>query len=90
MPTINCGKLGIISFTGNYKPGDQPPSGYCDWHAWADVQHKAGLRQKRCGNCSKWNFPQELTDVAKRHYVKTANGKKVLVTTFLCKECAKE
>lgn len=24
-----------------YRPGDKPPEGYLQWHAWADVQHKA-------------------------------------------------
>ena len=49
----------IITFAGEYNPGDQPPSSYCDWHDWADVQAKAGLKQKRCPVCCLWRFPQE-------------------------------
>lgn len=44
-----------------WQPGDQPPSGYIAWHSWADAQHKAGLRQARCGQCALWKFPQELS-----------------------------
>jgi ribosomal protein S27AE len=43
-----------------YKPGDPRPDGYLNWHAWAEVQDKAGLRQKRCNRCGLWRFPQEL------------------------------
>lgn len=42
----------------DYKPGDPPPDGYLAWHEWAEVQHKAGLRQRQC-LCGKWVFPQE-------------------------------
>lgn len=53
--------------TGDYKPGDPAPSGYIARQDWAKVQHKAGLRQRRCVNgCGKWLFPQqpcELTTV---------------------------
>jgi hypothetical protein len=48
-----------ISIGGTYKAGDQPPKGYNDWHEWARVQHKAGLRQRWCSHCGKWKFPQE-------------------------------
>jgi hypothetical protein len=44
-----------------YKPGDPPPGGYLNWHAWAEVQDKAGLRQKKCRQCGLWKFPQELS-----------------------------
>lgn len=53
--------LGHIDMVGDYKPGDPRPEGYMDWHEWARVQTKAGLRQVRCGVCSKWKFPQELS-----------------------------
>lgn len=43
-----------------YRKGDPAPEGYSAWHAWADVQHKAGLRQSRCGRCGLYWFPQEL------------------------------
>lgn len=42
-----------------WKAGDPPPSGYLDWHEWAGVQHRAGLRQLRCADCGKLRFPQE-------------------------------
>jgi hypothetical protein len=47
---------------GDYKPGDMPPTGYLDWHKWAEVQHNAGLKQTTCPQCGKWNYPQELND----------------------------
>ena len=43
-----------------YKPGDQPPGGYLAWHEWAEVQHKAGIKQVKCGKCGLWKTPQEL------------------------------
>lgn len=48
-----------IDFARSFKPGDPPPSGYLDWHEWARVQHKAGLRQKQCRECGLWRYPQE-------------------------------
>ena len=45
----------------DYKPGDPAPEGYLAWHEWADTQHKAGLRQKECGRCGLWRYPQELS-----------------------------
>ena len=53
MPVVHCGS--------EWKPGDLPPSGYSDWHEWADVQRKAGIKQVRCGRCCKWRTPQELS-----------------------------
>lgn len=44
---------------GSYLAGDQPPSGYIQWHEWARVQYRAGLRQHRCTVCGLWKFPQE-------------------------------
>ena len=53
--------VGVISHTGGpYKPGDQPPFGHCDWMEWAEVQHKAGLRQRQCVKCDKYRYPQEI------------------------------
>jgi hypothetical protein len=42
-----------------FQPGDPAPSGYLEWHEWARVQLKAGLRQKRCRGCGLLRFPQE-------------------------------
>ncbi|GAH17793.1 unnamed protein product [marine sediment metagenome] len=43
-----------------FKSGDLPPSGYLDWHEWARVQLKGGLKQRRCPKCKLWRFPQEF------------------------------
>jgi hypothetical protein len=43
-----------------FKPGDQPPAGYLEWHDWADVQHRAGIRQSKCDVCGLWRYPQEV------------------------------
>lgn len=45
--------------TLKYKPGDLPPKSYLAWHAWADVQRKAGIKQAQCSGCGKWITPQE-------------------------------
>ena len=55
-----------MSLAGEYKPGDLPPPGYNDWHAWARVQCEAGLRQVRCWHCSEYKFPQELARTEQR------------------------
>lgn len=52
-------KLLCLVSAGFPKVGSQPPIGYMEWHEWADVQYKAGLRQRICPRCSKWRFPQE-------------------------------
>jgi len=78
----------IMLVGGTYKPGDQAPSGYVDWQEWAEVQHKAGLRQKECGKCGKWKYPQELSDRVGEY---TAHTKKLGPTHVqypICKECA--
>ena len=51
----------VVTVAGDFKPGDPPPTGYNDWHEWAAVQTKSGLKQVRCGRCSLWKFPQELS-----------------------------
>lgn len=50
-----------IDFVPVFKAGDPPPTGngYNEWHEWAEVQHKAGLRQKKCKVCQRFFFPQE-------------------------------
>lgn len=53
-----------LELVGDYKSGDPAPSGYSDWFEWAKVQHRGGLRQKRCGGCLKYWFPQELSEPA--------------------------
>lgn len=48
-----------MTITTRYKPGDPPPTGYLQWHAWARAQYAAGLRQRQCPTCGLWRFPQE-------------------------------
>jgi len=48
--------------TSTYRSGDPGPDGYLEWFAWADVQHRAGLRQAPCPECGRWRFPQETCD----------------------------
>ena len=47
-------------YQGAYRKGDPAPEGYRAWHAWADVQHQAGLRQAICVRCGLYQFPQEM------------------------------
>jgi uncharacterized OB-fold protein len=44
----------------DYKVGDPPPEGYLEWHQWARIQMKGGLRSKKCRRCARWYFPQEM------------------------------
>ena len=85
-----------LSFVGEYRPGDMPPSGYNDWHEWARVQHKDGLRQKKCDHCGKWKFPQEISSIkaslqtayrTKRDAKMERNPVRVQVQNITCKEC---
>ena len=80
------GFSGIICTTPDFKPGDQAPEGYLTWHEWAEVQHKAGLRQKECGRCGKFKYPQELSDQIDRHEAKSRKGP-VTVETAVCLHC---
>ena len=70
----------------DYKPGDQAPEGYLAWHEWADTQHKAGLRQKECGRCGKWFYPQELSAVVDECVMHSRKGL-VTVETPVCNGC---
>lgn len=49
-----------IDIVPEFKAGDPAPQGYTEWHEWAAVQHRAGLRQTRCKRCGKWLFPQQI------------------------------
>ena len=69
-----------------HKPGDQPPQGYLAWHEWADVQHKAGLRQVECGRCGKWCYPQQLSPQTDTWTAKSRKGP-VSITTPVCNDC---
>lgn len=95
MPTSRV-RLGrghaLITSHPNWRPGDQPPtdkSDYLGWHAWAEVQHKAGLRQTQCV-CSKWCYPQEMSDEVSEAtlYADKAMTRPVKITSRICNACA--
>ncbi|MBL0720222.1 hypothetical protein JI742_10000 [Piscinibacter sp. Jin2] len=71
-----------------YRPGDPAPEGYLAWHEWAEAQHKAGLRQKQCGRCGLWRYPQQLSTEVLRWQGKTARGKTVQQEAPVCSKCA--
>lgn len=68
-----------------YKPGDLPPEGYLQWHEWADVQRKAGIRQVQCPTCSLWRTPQELSTHEMRWTVKDRRSHEQ--SAFQCSKC---
>lgn len=70
-----------------YKPGDHAPQGYLAWHEWAEVQHKAGLRQVECGRCGLWRYPQELSCLVDITQAQSRKGP-VSVETPICLKCA--
>lgn len=78
---------GIMCTQEKFKPGDQAPSGYLAWHEWAEVQHKAGLRQVECGRCCKWQYPQELSDVMDKFIVTNRYGEKITKAGHVCIKC---
>jgi len=51
-----------MAIAGEYEVGSQAPEGYRQWHEWAEVQYKAGLRQTMCPGCKKFMFPQEVDE----------------------------
>lgn len=80
-------RIACLLVMPEYKPGDQPPEGYLQWHEWAEVQHKAGLRQKPCGVCGKWKYPQEIHGERKWHAL-DRRGNRVEQTGVVCNRCA--
>jgi len=75
-----------------YKPGDQAPEGYLEWHEWAEVQHKAGLRQKQCGRCGLWHYPQQLSATVDRTEVTGLRKRQPFRRTLeapVCNDCDK-
>ena len=77
----------IVTMSPAFKPGDPEPSSYLDWHAWAEVQHKAGLRQSQCSRCCLWRYPQQMSTREVAYEVRTARGRRVRVSEFLCLKC---
>jgi hypothetical protein len=80
----------VVTMSPGYKPGDPAPAGYLDWHAWAEVQHKAGLRQSQCCDCSLWRYPQEMSTQEVPFEVRMACGKRVRISEFRCLACAEK
>jgi hypothetical protein len=78
----------VVTMSPDFKPGDPEPVGYLDWHAWAEAQHKAGLRQAQCPGCNLWRYPQELSTREVAYEARTARGRRVRIAEFLCLECA--
>lgn len=78
----------IVCTTPDFKPGDQAPEGYLAWHEWAEVQHKAGLRQKQCGRCGKWKYPQELSDKTDPYTVIHEKKGLLKLEAAVCVKCA--
>lgn len=78
----------IVTMSPDFQAGDPEPTGYLDWHAWAEAQHKAGLRQSQCGNCGRWRFPQQMSTREASHEYITGRGKRVRISEFLCLKCA--
>lgn len=50
----------FICGVGAYQAGDPAPAGYLEWHEWARVQVRAGLRQEWCVVHERYHFPQEI------------------------------
>jgi len=70
-----------------YAADSQAPDGYLQWHRWADDMYRRhGLRQSQCCMCSKWWFPQELSDYIE---VKSVRIKGVIVLDRfrVCLQC---
>ena len=53
--------IACVDTTPSFKVGDPQPDGYLARQAWAQVHLDAGLKQKRCCQCSRWVFPHQLS-----------------------------
>ena len=73
-----------------FKPGDMPPEGnsYLAWHEWAEVQHKAGIKQVECGKCGKWKTPQELSGETVSTRAFNSKGEELELVNSVCKKCS--
>ena len=81
---------GVLTVGRDFNVGDQAPNGYLDWHEWAAVQHKAGLRQEECCKCSRWKYPQELSEQKVKWVAHKRNGREVTGFHSVCNECAEK
>lgn len=83
-------KNGYVCVSREFKPGDLLPDGcgYLDQQEWHEVQHRAGLRQSKCGVCSRYKYPQEMSEkTIKSKYQKTKYGPELTETKHVCKKC---
>ena len=71
----------------NYEPGSMPPEGYVQWHEWAEAQEQAGLRQRQCGCCGLWKYPQELSATTKSSGQLHDGQKTILLNLPVCHVC---
>ncbi len=86
MPSVFT-KIGWLTWTDEFAPGDPAPSVYNDWHEWARVQAEAGLEQVTCGQCGRWKFPQELSGQVVASHPFDRDGVAHTVTSPICKAC---
>lgn len=77
-----------ILATPDYRAGSLPPEGYLQWHAWADVQREAGIKQVECPTCGLWQTPQELSAHKVAWTVKDRMGRHLEQSAFQCAKCA--
>lgn len=73
--------------TPTYKPGDPEPTGYLQWHAWAEVQHAAGLIAMECPRCARFNYPQSMSEQRVTIELIADNGSVVTEQAPICKAC---
>ena len=78
----------IVDLVPAFKPGDPRPKGYMAFFEWAEVQHKAGLKQVQCGKCNRWNFPQELSGETVQVVIRKAKYHR-RATLPVCLKCVK-
>ena len=78
---------GLMCVQPDFKPGAHAPEGYLAWPERGDKQHKAGLRQKECGRCGMWKYPQELSATQDAFEAKSSKGL-VNFKTPVCHTCA--
>lgn len=71
----------------DYKPGDLPPEGYLQWHEWAEIQRKAGIKQRQCPTCGLWQTPQELSTLEVQWTLKDRKGHSIKQSAFQCAKC---
>lgn len=91
MTDVQIGEF-LVTFSGDYKAGDPEPEGYLNWHAWAEAQHKAGLRQTQCPKCCLWKYPQSLStrEVKWQTATRRRGGLAKEHSAFACLKCAEE